>query len=1171
MNRAPLPQSPRNKFLGASEAVKQLKEDYAEIIAGKFGLKYDDMLHPASEETLVPSAFLMTSMLCRLSKTEMLSANDDLQLLRVTMCHTDHFVKGSIVGDKRSLRFYDGGGWHSLEDNAVLPECVWSGLRDSLKIASNVAYRYLTVQAARYDDKAASSGAFKEWLLQSKNSWWESGTLDLLKKGRLSSESLSKRFNLGKRKNKEEKETPPWHLLEDGYLCWKIFSYLESVDARIQKSFLFNAFVDHVYRAHCVGEEFSYFLANRPPMRVLSFLDMSIEITDACEGAERVVVKTKSPMDFCIGAVPWRLRDPISQTIQQDLDEQIGEIFRNNLETWEFYRALLCAGFFTRLVMQYMYFWHSAHGGAGKTWILGISKNAVLEWKAMKAMTNKDMSADQMQRGGRQQFGPARVLFGEEIADGGYQNATWELDFFNNFVGCGDLSDNKKFDPTYSSLSYKQIKIWACNKPPLFAGCKAREHLGPALRRIVAFPAFSRFFEKSDAKLGFRPEASKLQWWSSQDMNDKKGNRAYGRAFLEGHLIPFVLEHGLDEIEQKAKKPLEVVTRYTREFKEKLIQAHENNSKKTWKTKDKQADTEAAGDSAKENREDEQIRVLQDFLLGCYAYAPEGAVPLSDIYSSYVKYVKEKGAPGASRIGRNYEFTRILQKVEEEGRGMLSYDRIRRGRVGKKVVNGICEMGRKKQCQEVPYHPWKPAIDRRLLNISTTEVKKRMLKEWASSEGETTELAKKWEDTSFIERMFPAEMDIMMRALSPQFSTKWQSGEEFKLKKENDGPEWARGAVYTYEGELAGTQIPNLTLSWLGIPMSEEAVTLEGPIFAAITAHVPSYKKHEIEGQRCIVFGRLRGCERMVAGIFGANTWHGLNILKIQASLTRPHQMDSGSRPSGSEIGTSTREFNEMQREYELRIDEEECAANMQAQMEENTDLPPDGGPLGADGSAGALWPKRALIEKNLICEKTDVAFFEENSGARCAFECINNVLQRAVITEKRVGPFTANELQGSLLGSGMVMIALHNVSWSEENFGEYVLFQNSEDCGHFFSMELNCDGVIIYDSMEKGPYRSLQGAAKEVTDMLIEYAKTVYKLHPRREGEVETLDGEPGGGCHACRHCGKKWPYKSHLARHVRKVHTKTTEAAHKRRTDDVAKDAVFKGETERLRKLDS
>ena len=208
MNRAPLPQSPRNKFLGASKAAKQLKEDYAEIIAEKFGTKYADMLHPASDETLITSAFLMASMLCRLSRTEVLSANDDLQLLRVTMCHTDHFVKGSIADDKRSLWFYDGGGWHSLEDKAVLPECVWSGLRDSLKIASNVAYRYLSVQAARYNDKASSSGTFKDWLPKSKNTWWESGTLDLMKKGRLSSESLSKRFNLGKNKNVEGKETP---------------------------------------------------------------------------------------------------------------------------------------------------------------------------------------------------------------------------------------------------------------------------------------------------------------------------------------------------------------------------------------------------------------------------------------------------------------------------------------------------------------------------------------------------------------------------------------------------------------------------------------------------------------------------------------------------------------------------------------------------------------------------------------------------------------------------------------------------------------------------------------------------------------------------------------------------------------------------------------------------
>ena len=50
-------------------AAKQLKEDYAEIIAEKFGMKYADMLHPTSDEAPITSAFLMASMLCRLSRT----------------------------------------------------------------------------------------------------------------------------------------------------------------------------------------------------------------------------------------------------------------------------------------------------------------------------------------------------------------------------------------------------------------------------------------------------------------------------------------------------------------------------------------------------------------------------------------------------------------------------------------------------------------------------------------------------------------------------------------------------------------------------------------------------------------------------------------------------------------------------------------------------------------------------------------------------------------------------------------------------------------------------------------------------------------------------------------------------------------------------------------------
>ena len=75
-----------------------------------------------------------------------------------------------------------------MEDKAVLPECVWSGLRDPAKIASNVGYRCLSALAARYNDKVSSSGSRKDRLPRSNNSWQVAGSLDLTKRGRLSSE-----------------------------------------------------------------------------------------------------------------------------------------------------------------------------------------------------------------------------------------------------------------------------------------------------------------------------------------------------------------------------------------------------------------------------------------------------------------------------------------------------------------------------------------------------------------------------------------------------------------------------------------------------------------------------------------------------------------------------------------------------------------------------------------------------------------------------------------------------------------------------------------------------------------------------------------------------------------------------------------------------------------------
>ena len=110
-------------------------------------------------------------------------------------------------------------------------------------------------------------------------------------------------------------------------MAWKIFAYLGDVDFRLQKCPLFYAFVDRVFREHCVDRAFSALLANRPPISVLSFQDMSLSITAAAGSRSSVAAKRKTPADFCIGTLPWYLGAPADPAVEADLDAQIAENF----------------------------------------------------------------------------------------------------------------------------------------------------------------------------------------------------------------------------------------------------------------------------------------------------------------------------------------------------------------------------------------------------------------------------------------------------------------------------------------------------------------------------------------------------------------------------------------------------------------------------------------------------------------------------------------------------------------------------------------------------------------------------------------------------------------------------------------------------------------------------
>ena len=310
------------KMLGACEETRELKEKNAGFVREKFGVSYDDMTHPTLEATLAVSASLMGMCVCRIAGRETLCKDDDLQLLLVCMCHADQFVKGAVVQGRKALWFYDGLGWEALTEKGVFPESIWSGLRRTFRILRGLSATYLAQQLRRHSDGASSLPPFNAWLASAPATAYVAP-----KSGEVGAGAFRKLFDLGKSPNFEAPASPTWHLVRRGYLAWKIFAYLGDVDFRLQKCPLFYAFVDRVFREHCVDRAFSALLANRPPISVLSFQDMSLSITAAAGSRSSVAAKRKTPADFCIGTLPWYLGAPADPAVEADLDAQIAENF----------------------------------------------------------------------------------------------------------------------------------------------------------------------------------------------------------------------------------------------------------------------------------------------------------------------------------------------------------------------------------------------------------------------------------------------------------------------------------------------------------------------------------------------------------------------------------------------------------------------------------------------------------------------------------------------------------------------------------------------------------------------------------------------------------------------------------------------------------------------------
>ena len=195
------------------------------------------------------------------------------------------------------------------------------------------------------------------------------------------------------------------------------------------------SFVAHILAPYGRDADFSEYLSESRPVRVLNYADCAIRIDK-----RGVAFVEKSPENMALVTIPLQLHAPVPRAVEDTLTSFVETVFCNNEESFKFVMSLVGSALFTTLELQREYFLFSK-GRSGKTLLMSLLKTAFPI--SLKTFGHELLSSHELLMRAGSSFSSSRVLCRSELPSRG-DNYSVATDIYKNWTGLCAVTIHEK-------------------------------------------------------------------------------------------------------------------------------------------------------------------------------------------------------------------------------------------------------------------------------------------------------------------------------------------------------------------------------------------------------------------------------------------------------------------------------------------------------------------------------------------------------------------------------------------------------------------------------------------------------------------------------------------------------------------------------------------------------
>ena len=601
--------------------------------------------------------------------------------------------------------------------------------------------------------------------------------------------------------------------------------HLSSAQKRYMEQRNLESFVSHILAPYGADASFSEYMSESRPASVINYADCAIRVD-----RQGVTFVEKKPQNMALTTLPMELRAGIPQVVEDRLATFLETVFCNNEASFKFILSLLASALFTTLELQREYFLFSK-GRSGKTLFMNILKTSFP--LLLKTFGHELLSSHELLMRAGSSFTSSRVLCRSELPsrDDNYAVAT---DIYKNWTGLCPVTVNEKWQKEFGSMRFPQLKICESNNLPIYK-ISSESDLMPLLERNAAIPFFSTFLVPPSVPRG----DEFLEFVADESLNTFARDRVTAAAFTKNIFLPFVMENGLDAIEQMAKTPPGVVLQATLDFRNSIKNEHATHLS-TRRAKESRLGATTPTENRMDSKDAPHPRIsLADFL---EEQKYEGPVVFSDFLHAYSVFCDKEKIFGPSRF-----INRTLAAHLRESYTMF-YD------------------GHRVECR----HVTPSAAKRRKCALIHFPVRREPEFPFVSTGllSQNTPFEKRWQD-HLAPQWYPRD-DVLLSMWRPVFAT-IVGPDKLKIRQV-----WENGThLISVHGQIfsANETVPKNFLP----PNLQTEETVEVHLQSSNTAADAEKAKVCAE---TLIFGVFQGDERPVAALCGKGLWVPIHSVK---------------------------------------------------------------------------------------------------------------------------------------------------------------------------------------------------------------------------------------------------------------------------------------------------